>query len=218
MTIAIPRLTRLPIDQRGITLADFLVPIRARRAARRPGPAHRADRRRARCSSTSRPGSSIPVPGSPVPVTGQTFGVLARRRSARLPARRLAASLLYVLIGLDRAAVLRRGQGRTQRDPRRDRAATSSGSSSPAAIVGRLAELGWDRHDPRGARRDADRQHRHLRRRRALAHGVLHRRPADRRSPRASRRSSSGDAVKLLLAAAAFPVAWWLVGRGPDDR
>ena len=28
MTIAIPRLDRLPADQRGITLADFLVPIR----------------------------------------------------------------------------------------------------------------------------------------------------------------------------------------------
>ena len=27
MTIAMPRMTRLPIDQRGITLADFLVPI-----------------------------------------------------------------------------------------------------------------------------------------------------------------------------------------------
>jgi biotin transport system substrate-specific component len=27
-----------------------------------------------------------------------------------------------------------------------------------------------------------------------------------------------GDALKLLLAAAAFPAAWWVVGRRPGDR
>ena len=27
-----------------------------------------------------------------------------------------------------------------------------------------------------------------------------------------------GDAIKLALAAAAFPVAWWFVGRRPGDR
>jgi biotin transport system substrate-specific component len=26
-----------------------------------------------------------------------------------------------------------------------------------------------------------------------------------------------GDALKLLLAAGLFPVAWWVVGRRPDD-
>jgi len=26
------------------------------------------------------------------------------------------------------------------------------------------------------------------------------------------------DAVKLLVAAGIFPVAWWLIGRRPDDR
>ena len=28
MTIAIPRLTRVPADERGLTIGDFLVPIR----------------------------------------------------------------------------------------------------------------------------------------------------------------------------------------------
>jgi BioY family. len=27
-----------------------------------------------------------------------------------------------------------------------------------------------------------------------------------------------GDALKLILAAVLFPVAWWVVGRRPDDR
>jgi biotin transport system substrate-specific component len=27
-----------------------------------------------------------------------------------------------------------------------------------------------------------------------------------------------GDALKLVLAAVLFPVAWWVVGRRPDDR
>jgi len=27
-----------------------------------------------------------------------------------------------------------------------------------------------------------------------------------------------GDAIKLLLAAAAFPVAWWVVGRRPGEK
>ena len=27
-----------------------------------------------------------------------------------------------------------------------------------------------------------------------------------------------GDAIKLLLAAVAFPAAWWVVGRRPGDR
>jgi len=27
-----------------------------------------------------------------------------------------------------------------------------------------------------------------------------------------------GDAIKAVLAAALFPVAWWVVGRRPDDR
>jgi len=27
-----------------------------------------------------------------------------------------------------------------------------------------------------------------------------------------------GDAIKLLVAAGTFPVAWWVVGRRPSDR
>ena len=27
-----------------------------------------------------------------------------------------------------------------------------------------------------------------------------------------------GDAIKLLLAAGLFPIAWWVVGRGTEER
>ena len=70
MTIAIPRMTRLPIDQRGITLADFLVPIQV---GERLGV-------RVRNIALIVVGAlliyltariAFPVPGSPIPVTGR---------------------------------------------------------------------------------------------------------------------------------------------------
>jgi len=73
MTIVVPRMNRLPIEQRGVTLADFLVPIQV------------GERVSARARNvalvvigalfiylTAR--IVFPVPGSPVPVTGSRGG------------------------------------------------------------------------------------------------------------------------------------------------
>ena len=214
MTIAIPRMTRLPIDQRGITLADFLVPIQV------------GERLGVRVRNitlivigalliylTAR--VAFPVPGSPIPVTGQTFGVLLV--GGALGFRRgLSAVALYVLIGLIGFPFFAEGKGGL---------GVILGASGgyligfviAGAVVGRLAELGWDRRligavvamlignliiyligVPWLM---------------AVAHLDLQAGIAKGLMP-----FVVGDAVKLALAAAAFPVAWWVVGRRPGER
>jgi biotin transport system substrate-specific component len=214
MITATPRLNRLPVDQRGITIADFLVPIRV---GERMGT-------RLRHVALIVLGAlliylcarvSIPVPGSPVPITGQTFGVLLV--GGALGFRRGVASIaLYVLIGLVGLPFFAEGKGGI---------AVIIGASGgylvgfivAGAVVGRLAELGWDRRIV-GALG-------------AMVIGniviylvgvpwlmaVLHLDVAD-----GIRQGLTpflvGDALKLVLAAAAFPVAWWVVGRRPGDE
>jgi biotin transport system substrate-specific component len=214
MTIALPRLTRLPIDQRGITLADFLVPIQV------------GERLGVRVRNitlivigalliylTAR--VAFPVPGSPIPVTGQTFGVLLV--GGALGFRRgLSAVALYVLIGLIGLPFFAEGKGGL---------GVILGASGgyligfiiAGAVVGRLAELGWDRRligavvamlignliiylvGVPWLMAVA-----HLDLQAGIAKGLIP--------------FVVGDAVKLALAAAAFPVAWWIVGRRPGER
>ena len=97
-TIATSRLNRLPAAERGITIGDFLAPIRLGE----------------RISSRARhimlvvAGAlliylsaqiSIRLPDNPVPITGQTFGVLLV--GGALGYRRgLLATLLYIAVGL----------------------------------------------------------------------------------------------------------------------
>ena len=75
MTFSLPSMDRLPAQERGLTIADFLVPIRI------------SERLyvRARHIALIVAGAliialsarvSIVLPGNPVPITGQTFGVL----------------------------------------------------------------------------------------------------------------------------------------------
>jgi len=214
MTIAMPRMTRLPIDQRGITIADFLVPIQI---GERLGV-------RVRNIALIVVGAlliyltarvAFPVPGSPIPVTGQTFGVLLA--GGALGFRRGVSSVaLYVLIGLVGMPFFAEGKGGIN---------VILGSSGgyligfivAGAIVGRLAELGWDRRIlgavvamlignvviyligvPWLM---------------AVAHFDLATGIAKGVTP-----FLIGDAVKLVLAAAAFPAAWWIVGRRPGER
>ena len=209
MVTASVRLNRLPLDQRGLTIADFLLPIRV---GERMGS-------RVRNIALIVVGAllvfasakvSIPVPGSPVPITGQTFGVLLV--SGSLGFRRGLASVgLYVLIGLIGLPFFAENKGGVSVIL----GATGGyivGFLIAGSIVGRLAELGWDRrivgalgamaignvviylvgvpwlmavtgHDLAWA----------------IANGLTKYIP--------------GDALKLVLAAAAFPVAWWVVGR-----
>ena len=86
MTLVMPRMTRLPIDQRGITLGGFPRPDPGRRAAWSPGPEHRPDRRgrpahlHHRAHRLSRAGVAGAHHGADVRRS-------ARRRGARLPTR-----------------------------------------------------------------------------------------------------------------------------------
>ena len=75
MTITMPRMNRLPAQERGLTIGDFLVPIRV------------SDRMHARVRHIALvligvllialgAKVSIQLPDNPVPITGQTFGVL----------------------------------------------------------------------------------------------------------------------------------------------
>ncbi len=214
MTFATPRLNRLPAEERGLTIADFLVPI---------GVGERISAR-FRHVALIVLGSLIiylcaritfPVPGSPVPVTGQTFGVLLV--GGALGSRRGVASVaLYVLIGLIGFPFFAEGKGGVGVIL----GATGGylvGFILAGAVVGRLAELGWDRRVLGAlaamaignvviylvgvpwlmAVLDVD-----------LATGIkLGVTPF-----------IVGDIVKLLLAAAAFPAAWWVVDRRGDDE
>lgn len=213
MSIATPRMTHLPIEQRGITLADFLVPIRI------------GERLGVRVRNiglivvgamliylTAR--LAIPIPGSPVPVTGQTFGVLLV--SGALGFRRgLLAVSLYVLIGAIGLPWFAEGKSGVSVIL----GATGGylvGFIVAGAVVGRLAELGWDRGvlGAVGAMLIGNLV--------IYAVGVpwlmavtgfdLATGVAKGLTP-----FLLGDALKLALAAVAFPVAWWVVGRRPYE-
>ncbi len=212
MTIAIPRLDRTTAAERGLTLADFLVPISI------------AERLNARVRHILLIASGalfifltaqIYIVRTPVPLTGQTFGVLIV--GGALGARRgFAAVALYVLLGLVGLPFFAEGKGGS---------AVILGATGgyligfivAGAVVGRLAELGWDRHigGAIGMMLIGS----------ALIYAiglpwlavVLHLSPADA--------IAAGltpfivwDAAKLAVAAGIFPTAWWLIGRRPDDR
>jgi biotin transport system substrate-specific component len=213
MILASPRLVRVPLEQRGLTIADFLVPIRL------------GERLSTRIRHLALIGLgalfvyltaliSIPVPGSPVPITGQTFGVLLVGGALGLR-RGLASVALYVAIGLLGVPFFAEG---------RSGIATILGATGgyligfvlAAALVGRLAELGWDRRvgGALGAM--------------AIGNVVIYlvgvpwlMAVAGMDLGEGLRNGVTpyllGDAVKLLLAAAVFPVAWWRVARRPDE-
>ena len=209
MYIASPRLNRLPHDQRGLTIADFLLPIRV---GERMGSRlrHLALIALGTFVIIASARISILLPITPVPITGQTFGVLLV--SGALGSRRSLLSVgAYVLIGSIGLPVFALGTAGT---------AVVLGASGgyivgfliAGPLVGRLAELGWDRKivGALGAMAIGNVviylvgvpwlmvvTHNDL------AWGI-----AKGLTP-----FLIGDAIKLILAAAAFPVAWWVVGR-----
>jgi len=212
MTIALPRLDRSTAAERGITLADFLVPIRV---GERLGT-------RVRHVTLVVVGAlfvalcaQIYIPTQPVPFTGQTFGVLLV--GGALGFRRgLAALLLYLAIGALGVPVYAQGgsglaviQGVT--------GGYLIGFVVAAALVGRLAELGWDRR--LGGALAAM----------AIGTAVIYaigvpwlKVTADLSWPDAVAGGMTKfliwDAAKLAVAAGIFPTAWWIIGRRPDDR
>jgi biotin transport system substrate-specific component len=214
MTLAIPSLDRLPAAERGITIADFLVPIRVGERLST----------RARHIALIAAGALfiylsarvvIPIAGNPVPITGQTFGVLLV--GGALGFRRgLASVLLYVLLGVIGLPFFAEG---------RSGLAIVFGASGgyligfilAGALVGRLAELGWDRHiaGAVGAMVVGN----------ALIYliGVPWLAIATHSDPAAAIKLGLvpflvGDVLKLVLAAVVFPAAWWVVGRRPGER
>lgn len=141
MTIAIPRLDRSTAAERGLTLADFLVPVAL--GERTPT--------RVRHVVLIVIGAfvvaltaQIVIPTLPVPFTGQTLGVLVV--GGALGFRRGAlALLLYLAMGAAGLAVFAEATSGVSKIL----GATGGyliGFVVAAAIVGRLAELGWDRH------------------------------------------------------------------------
>ena len=214
MTLAIPRLDRSTIEDHGLTIADFLVPIRVGEHLNT----------RVRDIALVVAGAlfiyltariAFPVPGSPVPITGQTFGVLLV--GGALGFRRgLIGVSLYVLLGVVGLPFFAEGKGGTSVIL----GATGGyliGFMVAGAVVGRLAELGWDRRLGGALPMMLIGS--------TLIYAVglpwlmvvtgfsLHETIANGLTP-----FLLADALKLVLAAILFPVAWWVVGRRPDDR
>jgi len=166
MTIVVPRINRLPMDQRGVTLADFLLPIRL---GERVGPRARhvalivagalLIALTAQLTIVQQ-GQTIPIVAdfritlatSPVPITGQTFGVLLV--GGALGLRRGVSSVgLYIVMGLLLPVYAGGGSGIDTFVSRQEGSfvlgATGGyliGFLAAAAITGRLAEMGWDRN------------------------------------------------------------------------
>jgi biotin transport system substrate-specific component len=215
MTITMPRLDRLPAQERGLTIGDFLVPIRVSERM------HTRARHLALiaigvllialCARIS-----VYVGDNPVPFTGQTFGVLLS--AGALGFRRgLAATMLYVLLGVVGLPVFAGGEHGLAKLV----GATGGyliGFVAASGVVGRLAELGWDRNllGSIGAMLIGSLV--------IYAIGVPWLAYAafggdlSLAFENGMRTFLLWDGVKLLLAAAAFPAAWWFVGRRPGDR
>jgi biotin transport system substrate-specific component len=220
MTIGLPGIDRLPsldrarAGERGITIGDFLVPIRV---SERIGSRLRHITLIVAGTLLIAVGATIsyPVPGTPVPVTGQTFGVLVAGGALGLR-RGIAASGLYVLLGIVGLPFFAQGESGAE-VVSGARGGYLIGFIAAAATVGGLAELGWDRklvgsvgamllatlaiyvvgvpwlavatgHDLAWG----------------IENGVVPFVPF--------------DVLKLALAAAVFPAAWWVVGHRPGDR
>ena len=212
MTLAIPRLDRTTAEERGLTIADFLVPIRV------------GERLNARVRDVALVvagvlivalSAQVSIPIQPVPFTGQTFGVLLV--GGALGFRRGGFSLaLYVLLGAVGLPLFAHATSGAHIVL----GATGGyliGFMLAGAIVGRFAELGWDRHlggavgmmaigslaiyaiglpwlGIVGGYSLQD----------TIAYGL---------TP-----FLVWDIAKLVVAATLFPAVWWIVGRRPDDR
>jgi biotin transport system substrate-specific component len=228
--LASGRLVRVPPFERGLTLGDFLVPVRVGE----------------RISSQVRHAMlvglgtlliilgarvSFYLPGDPlVPVTLQTFGVLFG--GALLGFRRgILSVLLYLVLGFvglpvfaydATTHVFRSGVGTVAmlQGGHLVLGATGGylvGFLVAAALVGRLAELGWDRHVGGSVAAlflgDAA----------IYAVGLPWLAAAAHLSVASTVQLGlepfiAGDLVKLLVAAGLLPVGWWLVSRRPSDR
>ena len=221
-TLATSRLNRLPVEQRGITIGDFLVPIRVgERLGTRTRHLVLVVAGALFIALTAN--YAVPVPGSPVPVTGQTFSVLLV--GGALGFRRgFLATLLYLVLGLFLPVYAEHRSGLavigSVQDGQVVLGATGGyliGFLLASAVVGRLAELGWDRRLIGAVA--------------AMAVGnvVIYlvglpwlmaaaHIPFARAVELGLTPFVVGDLFKLILAAGLFPAAWWVVGRRDEER
>jgi biotin transport system substrate-specific component len=237
MTLASNRLNRLPAAERGITIGDFLVPValgerlgtRARHLALIAiGAILIALTANLQLELVGQtlilPGDvRVTLPYSPVPITAQTFAVLLVAGALGFRRGFLAIGL-YLILGLF-LPVYAGGASGIERFLAHDEGRWVLGATGgylvgfllAGAVVGRLAELGWDRHVG-GA---------------VLAMllgnvaiyltGIPWLMAATGFDlPTAIAKGLApflvGDVLKLALAGIAFPAAWWLVGRGTGER
>jgi len=220
--LATTHLNRLPATERGVTIGDFLVPIRV------------GERLSARirhialiCVGAAfialTANVTVWLPDNPVPITGQTLsvlvvgGALGLRRGALSVGLYIALGLflpvyagqqhgLSTIIGLDSAGVVIGARG-----------GYLVSFLFAGALVGWLAEMGWDRHI-RGAVAAMI-----LGEVVIYAIGVPWLALAAHLSPQVAIEKGFlpfviGDAIKLAIAAGSFPFAWWLVGRRAGER
>jgi biotin transport system substrate-specific component len=214
MSHAMPSLTRVPANEKGLTIADFLVPVRVgERTSPRLRNAGLVVAGALLIYLTSR--IAVPIPDSPVPFTLQNFGVLVVGGALGLRRGGLAA-LLYVALGVIGLPFFAEGKGGLSVIW----GATGGylvGFVLAAALVGRLAELGWDRRFTGSLGAAA------LGTATIYAVGV----PwlAITTGLSGEEAVAKGllpflgyDIVKAVAAAAVFPAGWWVVGRRPSDR
>jgi biotin transport system substrate-specific component len=214
MSYALPSITRVPAAEKGLTIADFLVPVRV---GERVSP-------RLRNGVLVVAGAvliflcaqvSFRLADNPVPITLQTFGVLVVGGALGMRRGGLAA-LLYLIVGLIGVPFFAERRGGIDVIL----GATGGylvGFVLASAFVGRLAELGWDRRIGGAVGATA------LGTVMIYAVGVPWLAVATGMS--LSDAIAKGmvpflavDTVKLLAAAAVFPAAWWVVGRRPSER
>jgi biotin transport system substrate-specific component len=220
--LATHQLNRLPAAERGITIADFLVPIRiGERISSRIRHIALIVVGAAFIALTAN--VTVWLPNNPVPITGQTLSVLLVGGALGLRRGGMAVAL-YLVLGLFLPVYAGQAHGLST--------IVGSGPSGlvmgapggyligflfAAALVGWLAENGWDRHIGRaiGAMILGEVV--------IYAIGVPWLALAIGASPEKAISLGFtpfivGDAIKLAIAAGIFPFAWWLVGRRAGDR
>ena len=220
--LATPHLNRLPAAERGITIGDFLVPIRIgeRLSARLR---HIAMIVTGALFIALTANFAISLPNNPVPITGQTLSVLVV--GGALGLRRGALSVaFYLLLGLFLPVYAGQTHGLSQIVGVNSGAVVLGvrggyllGFLIAGSIVGWLAEMGWDRHigGAVGAMIIGEAA--------IYLVGVPWLAFAAHMSPQTAIATGLtpfiiGDAIKLAIAAGMFPIAWWLVGRRAGDR
>lgn len=214
MSYAMPSLTRVPATEKGLTIADFLVPVRVGEAAS-PRLRHvgLVIAGAVLIFLTSR--VSIAIPGTPVPLTLQNLGVLIVGGALGLRRGGLAA-LLYLAVGIVGLPFFAENKGGVSVIWGTN-GGYLVGFVVAAALVGRLAELGWDRRLGGAIGATA------LGTAVIYAFGVPWLAVVTGLSPVEAIKQGMVpflvvDTIKLLAAAVVFPAAWWVVGRRPSDR